>query len=143
MTPFRSAQALNGKIATLSQDMFRIQANCNGLVTEKERVELTEDFCDRLQASGYPYKVAAKIVRNGLLNYVGKVEKAEKNNEWFHRPEEDGQVERRISKMTGRSNWFRPRRKTEKLSGVDPKLVGNGNEKDGRTSPEGLRSKKV
>ena len=38
MTPFRSVQTLNGKIATLSQNIFRIQANCIAEVTEKENV---------------------------------------------------------------------------------------------------------
>ena len=88
VTPFHSAQALNGKISSLSQDVFRIQSNCNFAVTQEERVELVEVFCDRLRWSGYPYKVAAKIVRNGLINYLSKMDKAERNLTMFHRSEE-------------------------------------------------------
>merc|ERR1712208_250415 len=36
VTPFRSAQGLNGKISTLSQDVFRVLSNSNWTVTSKE-----------------------------------------------------------------------------------------------------------
>ena len=74
-----------------------------------------EDFCDRLKWSGYPCKVATKIVRNGLVNYLCKKNKAERSRTMFHRPEEEGRLQRRKMKITGRTNWFRPRRKTVDL----------------------------
>ena len=40
VTPYKSAQAINGKIASLSQDMFRIMANCNVEVTMNKKVEM-------------------------------------------------------------------------------------------------------
>ena len=44
VTPYRSAQAINGKIATLSQDVFRILANCSDSVRPEERAELLDQF---------------------------------------------------------------------------------------------------
>ena len=108
VTPFHSAQTLNGKIASLSQDIFRMQSNGNFAVTKEERIELVESFCDRLRWSGYPWKVATRIVRSGLVNYQNKVKKAEEMGLMFHRAEGEGQMLRRRMKLAGKSNWFRP-----------------------------------
>ena len=43
LTPYRSAQSHNGKVAQLSQEVFRILSNCNEFVTLEERMELLED----------------------------------------------------------------------------------------------------
>ena len=67
VTPYRSAQATNAKIASLSQDVFRTLANCNYGVSIDEQVELLEVFSERLRVSGYPWKVAARILRNGIV----------------------------------------------------------------------------
>ena len=111
MTPFRSAQAINGMIASLSQEVFRTQANCNFDVTPEERRELVEDFCSRLKQSGYPVKLAELVVRSGLKNYITKVDKARKRKAMFHRPEEEGRLMRRRTKLTGKTSWFRKNNK--------------------------------
>ena len=38
VTPHRSAQGMNGKIATLSQDVFRLLSNSNWAVSKEEKV---------------------------------------------------------------------------------------------------------
>ena len=60
VTPFRSAQAINGKVASLSQDVFRILANTNEVMTQSEVVNMLDDFCHRLEVSGYPVQIAEK-----------------------------------------------------------------------------------
>ena len=74
------------KIASLSQDVFRIMANSNREVTMGERVEMIDTFCTRLELSGYPPKIASRIVRNGLLCYEKKMYKAEAEKKMFQRP---------------------------------------------------------
>ena len=108
LTPYRSAQSHNGKIATLSQEVFRVMANCNEFVTLEERKELLEDLSDRLRISGYPVKISGKVMLNGLKCYFSKVQKAEKSSKMFHRPENEGKLERKLSKLAGKATWFRP-----------------------------------
>ena len=96
LTPYRSAQAFNGKMATLSQEVFRVLSNCNEVVTMVEKKELLEDLSDRMRVSGYPAKVAGKVMMNGLKCYYSKLEKARKSGKMFHRPENEGKIERKI-----------------------------------------------
>ena len=81
--------------------------------------ELVEDFCEPLRASGYPHRVAARIVTNGLKNYCRKVEAAKKAGKMFHRPEWDGRIERRLGKLSGKTNWFKPRKGSKSITGVE------------------------
>ena len=48
VTPYRSAQSTNGKIASLSQEVYRILSNCSREIARAEQVELLETFCKRL-----------------------------------------------------------------------------------------------
>lgn len=113
VTPYRSAQPINGKICSLSQDVFRVMSNSNYVVTMDEKIAMLDNFCARMEASGYPPKIAAQVVRNGLLCYEKKWRKMKATGKLFHRPEEEGKLERRIGKLMGRSNWFRPEKKKE------------------------------
>ena len=54
--PYKSAQAMNGKMSSLSQDVFRTLANNNEFVTKQEKTEMLEKFADRLRISGYPVR---------------------------------------------------------------------------------------
>ena len=49
VTDFNSAHSLNSKIATLSQDVYRILANCSPDTETVEKCTLVEDFIDRLK----------------------------------------------------------------------------------------------
>ena len=52
--PFRSAQPMNGKIASLSQDVYRIMSNCEKNTARETVIACLEDFCTRLRDSSYP-----------------------------------------------------------------------------------------
>ena len=122
VTPMRSAQSINGKIATLSQEVFRILTNCSRDVTRDEEVELLETFTKRLQVSGYPCKVASKIVRNGTTNFLRRLERQKQGKGPLHRPEEDGRVERRLAKVVGKDRWYR----RQGSSGGKDQMCGDG-----------------
>ena len=72
---------------------------------------MLDNFCHRLEVSGYPVKIAEKVVCNGIICYERKVKKSKEMKEMFHRPENFGKVERRMGKLMGRSNWFRPKQR--------------------------------
>ena len=63
------AHSLNSEIATLSQDAYRILANCSPDTETVEKCNLLEVFIDRLKISSYPAKVAAKIITNGIITH--------------------------------------------------------------------------
>ena len=102
-----------GRLATLSQEVFRVLGNCNDEVTINEKLELLEEFSARMKISGYPHKIAGKVVLNGLKCYFSKVDKAERTNQMFHRQESEGKFERKLGKLAAKSNWFRPERRKE------------------------------
>merc|ERR1712105_32193 len=132
---------MNGKVATLSQDVFRLLSNSNWAVTREEKVEMLDKFCGRLEMSGYPVELAAKIVLNGVTCYERKVKKASDLKVMFHRRGDQGRLERRRSKITGMSSWFRPQKCTEgeeKLQGslvsVERVVVSGGKGMDTRSN---------
>ena len=50
-------------------------ANCSHDKTIGERISILEKFASRLEVSGYPVRVLARILRNGIINYSRIVEK--------------------------------------------------------------------
>ena len=107
VTDFNSAHSLNSKIATLSQDVYRILANCCPDTETVEKCTLLEDFIERLKVSSYPAKVAAKIITNGIITHKRAEEREAKRERNRHRLGEEGRKERNIKKISLRENWFR------------------------------------
>ena len=75
--PFKSAQPMNMKIASLSQDAYRILSNCEKHTERSTVIQCLEEFCSRLRISGYPVKVAGKILRNGIVTYRRRLAREE------------------------------------------------------------------
>ena len=67
LMPFRSAQPINGKVASLTQDVFRIMSHCSPDTSIEERRNFLEEFSSRLEASGYPTRVSAHTRTRGGL----------------------------------------------------------------------------
>ena len=72
---------------------------------------MIDRFCSRLELSGYPVKIAAKIVLNGAICYEKKLAAAMKEGKTIHRSEDEDKVGRRKIKLSGMNNWFRPVKK--------------------------------
>ena len=106
VTDFNSAHSLNSKIATLSQDVYRILANCSPDTETVEKCTLLEDFIERLKVSSYPAKVAAKIITNGIITHKRAEEREANRERNRHRLGEEGRKERNIKKISLRENWF-------------------------------------
>ena len=106
VTPYRSAQSVNGKMASLSQDVFRILSNCSREAEKSDVMGCLEDYCERLRKSGYPMKMAMRIMRNGIMNYERKLEKEIQGRGRIYRHEEEGRSGRRVKKFCGKATWF-------------------------------------
>ena len=94
VTPYKSAQPLNSKVASLSQDVYRIISNCEKDVPRDEVVKCLDKFCARLKLSGYPIRLAGRIVRNGLLCYSKRLLREKSGGSRIHRPETEGRQQR-------------------------------------------------
>ena len=54
VTDYHSTHSLNSKIATLTQDVYRIMSNCSPDTGLEERKAHLEEFTRRLRLSHYP-----------------------------------------------------------------------------------------
>ena len=107
LTPYRSAQPLNGKVATLSQEVVRILSNCEKTTEKATKMECLEGFCARLNRSGYPVALAARILRSGIMTYQRRRTREDNGGTRIHRPEAEGKDDRRRKKLCGQNKWFR------------------------------------
>ena len=90
VTPYRSAQPLNGKVATLSQDVVRLLSNCEKGTDHSDVMYCMEKFTMRLQRSGYPVELARRIMRSGIISYERRLRRELAGAGRIHRPEEEG-----------------------------------------------------
>ena len=118
VTPYRSAQPLNGKVASLAQDAVRILSNCDRGANHAEVMECLEKFATRLQRSGYPVDLVGRIVRSGIISYERRLRNEISGKKRIHRHESEGKSERLSAKVSGKSSWFR-RRKSEVEDGAE------------------------
>merc|ERR1712215_569228 len=102
-----SAHSLNSKIATLTQDVYRIMSNCSHETTVDERSAHLEEFTRRLRLSHYPPSIMAKIISNGVVTYKRALEREKRKERNLHRLGEEELVERKLRKISLKENWFR------------------------------------
>ena len=88
-TPFcilkDSAMAERSKISILSQDLIRRMLNTSETIPDSERVEIIDNYIDRLVVSGYCPAQVKEIVESGLTGYERKVQRAKKSGLPLHR----------------------------------------------------------
>ena len=107
VTDYHSAHSLNSKIATLTQDVYRIMSNCSPETTLEEKSAHLEEFTRRLRLSHYPPSISAKIISNGIVTYKRALEREARKERNLHRLGEEGLVERKLRKVSLKENWFR------------------------------------
>ena len=124
VTDFNSAHSMNSKMATLSQDVYRLLANCSPDTEMAEKCIILEAFIDRLKISNYPPKVAKKIITNGIITHRRAEVREAKKERNRHRLGEEGRRERNLKKISLQENWFRKQSKGAATPGSGPGLGG-------------------
>merc|ERR1711895_197308 len=93
VTDYHSANSRNSKIATLTQDVYRIMSNCSPETTVDERSAHLEEFIRRLRLSHYPPRIMEKIISNCVVTYKRALEREKRKERNLHRLGEEGLVE--------------------------------------------------
>ena len=109
----RSAMAENGKIASLSQDLIRRLKNTSQGLPQHVKNKVIDQYCTKLASSGYGNKQIHSIITAGLRGFV-KLSKKQ-----IHRPAATTRRERNLKKLTGKTQWFRSKKKEDKNSKAD------------------------
>ena len=107
MVQFRSAQPLNGKVATLAQETVRVLANSHRDAPHEDVMTCLEGLVNKLQKSGYPPDLACRILRSGMITYQRRLRKEMMGTGRLHRPESEGKSSRTMNRLSGKTNWFR------------------------------------
>ena len=103
----RSAMGENGKVASLSQDLIRRLKNTSQELSQQVKNEIVDQYCTKMASSGYSRNQMHRIVTAGLRGF----EKLSRKQ--MHRPAATTKVERNRKKLTGKTQWFRNRRKND------------------------------
>jgi hypothetical protein len=119
--------------------MYRRMANTCEIVSQKDRDEVVDKYAQKLLNSGHKLEIVRKVIIAGLKYYERKRERCAKpNSEPFHRSAEENGPARRLTKLIGKSSWFKS--STVALGGA----TGNNkedvpnpsqNEADSKTQP--------
>ena len=119
--------------ATLNQEMVRRMVNTSELVDMKERIQVVDNYAQKLINSEYSVKETREMIIGGLKGYerLLSLSKDKENPKWkpLHVSGKWNSRNRRMAKLKTKNNWFKgkdevdlPDRSTEAgqgLGGVD------------------------
>ena len=115
-TPFcvmkNSAMSEKSKISILSQDLIRRMQNTSETISESERINVIDNYIDRLLVSGYSVDQIREIVESGLKGYTRKLNRSSKTGIPLHRPAASTLQGRISKKLTERSSWYKKKPKS-------------------------------
>ena len=114
----KSASAYQQKKASLCQEVVRRILNMSTDRTQEERNEVVENFCSKLEDSGYSRRQIKDIVESGLVGYSRRVSRQAGVR---HRKGESTKKSRIKKKFTGKKNWFKWKRKDGEKTKVERK----------------------
>ena len=110
----RTAMGEDAKIQILSNDLVRRLRNSSEELGKGAKVEIVDNYAQKLVNSGFRGEQLRRIVTNGIKGYESKLRRCREQGWRLHRSSTDSQGERIRRKLLGKSNWFRKRRKIVK-----------------------------
>ena len=111
----KSAMSEKSKISILSQDLIRRMQNTEETIPESERIEIIDNYIDRLLVSGYSPDQTREIIESGLRGYSRKLSRSIRAGVPLHRPAAATLQSRIKKKLTEKSSWYKKK----------PKGIGN------------------
>ena len=106
----RTAMGEDAKIQILSNDLIRRLRNNAEELGRGAKIEIVDNYAQKLMNSGYMGEQLQKIVTNGIKGYEGQLRRCKEQGRKLHRSSTDSQGERIRKKLLGKSNWFKKRR---------------------------------
>ena len=115
----RSAMGEDAKVQVVSNDLVRRLLNNSEELGAGSKVEIVDNYSQKLSNSGYRGEQLKRIILNGIKGYEGKVRRCRNNGRKLHRSSIDSLGERIRKKLVGKSNWFRKRKKSNMYGGAN------------------------
>ena len=106
-----SASSWEAKKATLAQETARRLENTSTETSAETRTEILEQFCTKMERSGYSMQQRRTIITDGVIGHIRKMQSREQR----HRKGAETETQRRRKKLTGRASWFKMRKKKENI----------------------------
>ena len=132
----RTAMGEDAKIQIVSNDLVRRLMNTSEELGKGAKVEVVDDYAQKLTNSGYRGEQLKRIITNGIKGYENKRRRCLKDGRKLHRTAADSQGARSRKKLLAKSNWFRQRKKND--DGEQSTVSGSrsSEKRKGRTDKE-------
>ena len=109
--------------------------NIDENIPESERIEVIDNYIDRLLVSGYKVDQIREIIESGLKGYIRKLKRAKKSENPLHRPAAST-LQSRIKKLTEKSSWYKKKPNTLNSSNNPPSNSNSNKPPNQNTSPK-------
>ena len=106
----RTAMGEDSKIQVVSNDLIRRLLNNAEELGAASKVEVVDQYSQKLANSGYEGEQLRRIVLNGIKGYEGRVKRSKREGRRLHRSSIDSLGARIRKKLVGKTDWFRKRR---------------------------------
>ena len=102
----RSAMTQDSKIQVLSNDLVRRLKNNSEELGGGAKIEIVDNYTQKLLNSGYRGEVLQRIITNGIKGYENKLRRCVELGSKLYRSSTDSQGARIKKKLLAKSNWF-------------------------------------
>ena len=103
-----SAMPHKVKVATLTQEGVRRLCNTSRELDTSQKCQILSQFMRKLQISGYNQRLRANILGGAVATFQKKVRAEQLGLQPVHRLGTHNLEERRLQKIMGKKEWFRP-----------------------------------
>ena len=90
----------------LTQLCLRVMLNCSHNLSEDRRIELLQEFCKRMQASGYDKKMRYEILKSADVAYNRIIDSHDQGDRPMYRRRQWNKKERQKQRLTKGNNWY-------------------------------------
>ena len=109
----RTAMGEDTKIQIVSNDLVRRLKNNSEDLGQGAKVEIVDNYTQKLRNSGYTREQLKKIISNGITGYEGRRRRCLKEGRFMHRTSVNSQGARIRKKLLAKSNWFKKKKKVD------------------------------
>ena len=109
----KTAMGEDSKIQILSNDLIRRLKNNSEELGEGAKVEIVDNYTQKLLNSGYQGEQLQRIVTNGIKGYENKLRRCRAQGAKLHDCSTDSQGARFRKKLLAKSTWFKKRRRNK------------------------------
>ena len=104
-----SSSSWEQKKATLAQEVARRLETTSAELCIDQKVQILDNFQDKLERSGYSNRQIAEIMNAGILGHTRKIRQRPER----HRKGSETEGQRRLKHLTGRTSWYKIRKRKQ------------------------------